>query len=51
MLEIIIKTILIVFSVFLMLGVCKDIKENNLKNCFGYMLWVFIELIVIVVML
>ena len=49
MLKIVIKTIFIVFNVLFLLGASKDF-ENKKRNPFGYLCWVFLEMIFIMVM-
>lgn len=53
MVEIIIKTILIVFNVLFMLGSARDFNNDNSKehNSLGYICFLFFELIILVVML
>ena len=50
MVKIIIKTVFIVFNVLFLLGASRDF-ENQKRNPFGYLTWVFFEMIFIMVML
>ena len=53
MIEIIIKTILIVFNVLFMLGSARDFNNDNSKEqeSLGYICFLFIELIILVVII
>ena len=53
MMEIIIKTILIVFNVLFILGSARDFNNDNTKehNSLGYICFLFFELIILVVII
>lgn len=50
MIKVIIKTILIIVSIIFLLSSAKDFNNND-KDCYGYIAWIFIMLIVIIVLL
>ena len=50
MIKVIIKTILIIVSIMFLLSSAKDFNNKD-KDCYGYIAWIFIMLIVIIVLL
>jgi len=50
MVKVIIKTVFIVFNILLLFGSAQDFEKKNC-NPFGYLCWIFLEMIFIMVIL